>query len=312
MSRLLAGSSSRLILVGVQTKPAPPVWRYAIGVEHEHRRGGRARGVVRVLVQEPLVDVEVAGPRRRRGGRARDDQRAGDEEGDHRPAGARGEPPETRVASGRGGRPRTTSSIASLGTAGRGRPVGRLTIRGSRAATNGNDGPPGIADRWRVRAPERTVNGAPGSGSRWAAGTMSRAPRRTRGRAAGRRPVVAQEGCVPEAHVVSVSGPRPVGVLGVVDAHDHLFIDSPAMPGQAFTDPERAIEEALDGRETGIGTIVEMTPIGLGRRPGGHARGRRGHRPDRDRRQRLPPRRALPRRALGPRRHGRDARATGS
>jgi hypothetical protein len=29
MSRLLAGSSSRLILVGVQTKPAPPVRRYA-------------------------------------------------------------------------------------------------------------------------------------------------------------------------------------------------------------------------------------------------------------------------------------------
>src|SRR4029453_2470279 len=45
-----------------------------------------------------------------------------------------------------------------------------------------------------------------------------------------------QEGRVPEAHVVSVSGPRPVGVLGVVDAHDHLFLDSPAMPGQAFDD----------------------------------------------------------------------------
>jgi hypothetical protein len=63
--------------------------------------------------------------------------------------------------------------------------------------------------------------------------------------------VVAQEGCVPEAHVVSVSGPRPVGVLGVVDAHDHLFIDSPAMPA-AFDDRARAIAEALDGRETGI------------------------------------------------------------
>ena len=50
-------------------------------------------------------------------------------------------------------------------------------------------------------------------------------------------------------------------------------------PARPSTDPERAIEEALDGRETGIGTIVEMTPIGLGRRPGGHARGRRGHRP---------------------------------
>ena len=74
---------------------------------------------------------------------------------------------------------------------------------------------------------------------------------------------------MPEAHVVSVAGPRPVGALGVVDAHDHLFIDSPAMPGQAFGDPDKAIEEARDGEATGIGTIVEMTPIGLGRRPDG-------------------------------------------
>lgn len=72
-----------------------------------------------------------------------------------------------------------------------------------------------------------------------------------------------------EGHVVSVSGPRPVGVLGVVDAHDHLFIDSPGMPGQAFGDVDKAIEEARDGQATGIGTIVEMTPIGLGRRPDG-------------------------------------------
>ena len=74
---------------------------------------------------------------------------------------------------------------------------------------------------------------------------------------------------MPEAHVVSVTGPRPVSALGVVDAHDHLFLDSPGMPGQAFTDPDKAIEEALDGQATGIGTIVEMTPIGLGRRPAG-------------------------------------------
>jgi phosphotriesterase-related protein len=74
---------------------------------------------------------------------------------------------------------------------------------------------------------------------------------------------------VPEAHVVSVAGPRPVGALGVVDAHDHLFLDSPAMPGQGFTDTERSIEEARDGQASGIATIVEMTPIGLGRRPAG-------------------------------------------
>ena len=67
------------------------------------------------------------------------------------------------------------------------------------------------------------------------------------------------------SHVVSVTGPVPVGRLGVVDAHDHLLMDSPGMPGQAFTDVDRTIEETVDGRESGIGTIVEMTPIGLGR-----------------------------------------------
>ena len=49
------------------------------------------------------------------------------------------------------------------------------------------------------------------------------------------------------SHVVSVTGPVPVERLGVVDAHDHLLIDSPGMPGQAFTDVERTIEEAVDG-----------------------------------------------------------------
>lgn len=74
---------------------------------------------------------------------------------------------------------------------------------------------------------------------------------------------------MPEAHVVSVLGPRPAGSLGVVDAHDHLFLDSPAMPGLAFADTDRTIEEAREGQASGIATIVEMTPIGLGRRPAG-------------------------------------------
>jgi 5-phospho-D-xylono-1,4-lactonase len=79
----------------------------------------------------------------------------------------------------------------------------------------------------------------------------------------------AREGPEPGGHVVTVLGPVPVGALGVVDAHDHLLLDSPALKGQAFTDPARAVEELLDGRESGIGSIVEMTPIGLGRDPAG-------------------------------------------
>ena len=72
-----------------------------------------------------------------------------------------------------------------------------------------------------------------------------------------------------EGHVVTVLGPREAGSLGVIDAHDHLLMDSPGMPGLGFTDPQKSIEEALEGRATGISTIVEMTPIGLGRDPAG-------------------------------------------
>jgi predicted metal-dependent phosphotriesterase family hydrolase len=74
---------------------------------------------------------------------------------------------------------------------------------------------------------------------------------------------------VADRHVVTVTGPRSLEALGVVDAHDHLLMDSPALPGAAFTDPAMAIEEVLDARASGIGTIVDMTPIGLGRDPAG-------------------------------------------
>ena len=83
------------------------------------------------------------------------------------------------------------------------------------------------------------------------------------------RAAASQEVPVGGSHVVSVTGPVPVERLGVVDAHDHLFMDSPGMPGQGFHDVERTVEEVEEGRESGIGTIVEMTPIGLGRRPAG-------------------------------------------
>jgi predicted metal-dependent phosphotriesterase family hydrolase len=73
----------------------------------------------------------------------------------------------------------------------------------------------------------------------------------------------------PDARVMTVTGPRSATSLGVVDAHDHLLLDSPALAGQAFVDVGRSIEEVLDARSTGIRTVVEMTPIGLGRDPAG-------------------------------------------
>ena len=62
-----------------------------------------------------------------------------------------------------------------------------------------------------------------------------------------------QEVPVAGSHVVSVTGPVPVERLGVVDAHDHLFMDSPGMPGQAFSDVERTVEEVEEGRRRGSG-----------------------------------------------------------
>ncbi|HET9416729.1 MAG TPA: aryldialkylphosphatase [Candidatus Limnocylindria bacterium] len=72
---------------------------------------------------------------------------------------------------------------------------------------------------------------------------------------------------MPEPQVMTVTGPMPASALGVVDAHDHLFLHTPALPGDEFQDLERSTAEAREGRGSGIGTIVDMTPIGLGRRP---------------------------------------------
>jgi predicted metal-dependent phosphotriesterase family hydrolase len=72
---------------------------------------------------------------------------------------------------------------------------------------------------------------------------------------------------VPVPHVVTVNGPLPASAMGVVDSHDHLFIASPALPGGEIDDPERVTVEVQEAKATGVGTIVELTPIGLGRRP---------------------------------------------
>lgn len=67
--------------------------------------------------------------------------------------------------------------------------------------------------------------------------------------------------------VTTVLGPVPASELGVVDAHDHLFLRSPALDGQELDDLDRAVAELREGAATGIRSLVEMTPIGCGRRP---------------------------------------------
>jgi 5-phospho-D-xylono-1,4-lactonase len=67
--------------------------------------------------------------------------------------------------------------------------------------------------------------------------------------------------------VLTVLGPVPAASLGVTDAHDHLFLRSPALPGQDFDDLEKSVAEVREAQATGLQAIVEMTPIGCGRRP---------------------------------------------
>lgn len=69
--------------------------------------------------------------------------------------------------------------------------------------------------------------------------------------------------------VVTVLGAVPAEQLGVTDAHDHLFLRTPAIPGQEFDDVEKATQEVASAKASGVGAIVELTPIGCGRRPAG-------------------------------------------
>ncbi|WP_182899287.1 phosphotriesterase [Microbispora sp. H10830] len=68
--------------------------------------------------------------------------------------------------------------------------------------------------------------------------------------------------------VRTVLGDIPPDELGICDAHDHLFLASPALPGQELDDAGAALAEldafaALGGR-----AVVQWTPWGLGPRAG--------------------------------------------
>jgi 5-phospho-D-xylono-1,4-lactonase len=53
--------------------------------------------------------------------------------------------------------------------------------------------------------------------------------------------------------------------LGPCDAHEHLFLVTPAQPGDEYSDVAHAIEEAQTLRAAGADALVDWTPIGLGR-----------------------------------------------
>jgi phosphotriesterase-related protein len=53
--------------------------------------------------------------------------------------------------------------------------------------------------------------------------------------------------------------------LGPCDAHEHLFLSTPAQPGDEFVDVDKAIFEAHTLAAAGARGLVDWTPIGLGR-----------------------------------------------
>jgi predicted metal-dependent phosphotriesterase family hydrolase len=70
----------------------------------------------------------------------------------------------------------------------------------------------------------------------------------------------------------TVRGDIAPSALGPCDAHEHLFLVTPAQPGDEMDDVEKAIEEAHTLREAGAQALVDWTPIGLGRDLAGLAR----------------------------------------
>jgi len=67
--------------------------------------------------------------------------------------------------------------------------------------------------------------------------------------------------------VQTVLGPVASAELGPTDAHEHLFLRTPALPGEAFTELEPMVAEASAVRAAGARAVADLTPIGCGRAP---------------------------------------------
>jgi phosphotriesterase-related protein len=70
---------------------------------------------------------------------------------------------------------------------------------------------------------------------------------------------------VATAVIRTVGGDIAPDELGPCDAHEHLFLVTPAQPGDEYADVDKAIEEATTLRAAGARALVDWTPIGLGR-----------------------------------------------
>jgi 5-phospho-D-xylono-1,4-lactonase len=71
---------------------------------------------------------------------------------------------------------------------------------------------------------------------------------------------------LPGAQIIrTIRGDIAPAELGPCDAHEHLFLVTPAQRGDEYADVSKAIEEASTLRDAGARALVDWTPIGLGR-----------------------------------------------
>ncbi|MGX1849829.1 phosphotriesterase family protein [Streptomyces sp. NPDC055299] len=63
----------------------------------------------------------------------------------------------------------------------------------------------------------------------------------------------------------TVLGDIAPGDLGICNAHDHLFLHSPRLPGQELDDPGTAAAELGAFRAAGGAAVIQWTPYGMGR-----------------------------------------------
>ncbi|MFD7922396.1 phosphotriesterase [Streptomyces sp. NPDC059740] len=70
----------------------------------------------------------------------------------------------------------------------------------------------------------------------------------------------------PSPRIRTVLGDIPPAELGTCDAHDHLFLRSPRLPGQELDDVAAAEAELRAFAALGGSALVQWTPAGMGRR----------------------------------------------
>ncbi|MFJ5678204.1 phosphotriesterase [Streptomyces sp. NPDC093097] len=80
-----------------------------------------------------------------------------------------------------------------------------------------------------------------------------------------RAPAAAPEEPPAGATIRTVLGDIAPDRLGACDAHDHLFLTSPRLPGQELTDADAAAAELRAFRAAGGAAVVQWTPYGMGR-----------------------------------------------